>query len=331
VLGCAQPWSRDQILANLQAVGEQSILTRWAPLLDLGWRTYGEPNETEEARASVERFEALVREEFAGDALRVDQAVESEMGGASYAGLTRALSSLLFAALVTPDGRLRRAMIEGVANAGLVAPAADILSALLGIDADSRQDDLVLVDDGLRETAIFLLGRLRQPKNSDRVAGLRELAMSSSSGAVKHAAVWAIGDLWKQDLNVDVALQPLASIATGDSPWVTRVAAAHVLAIMAHQEAHQSERKPDVPEFHRVSETLNAVLAHWAGDPSPGAHVVRAISLWGTRFDPKGGFDVKREQTLSGVLEGNVTEQYDFGRQQHAVGLEDGAAHAARQ
>jgi hypothetical protein len=311
VLGCARADQRDEIIALL-AAGGLSMQERWLSLIPEGFSAYGAGVEGVERDARVEAFGRSVRAEFVRETSQIRGAIDARMPGELYAGLTRALSSLLFAALVTPDGRHRRALIEAVANAGLVAPTADVLCALLGLDG-ATSEELVLVDAGFRETAIFLLGRLRQPKNAERVTQLARLAGSDPSPTVRHAAVWAIGDLWRKDLSAEIGvLDQLKSIATSDdaTPWATKIAAAHALAIIAHDEAHPDQ---DRAEEYAVSSRLLEVQTHWTNDESPGAHAVRAICYWGTRFDATGGFDIANVRTLSGLLEGHVSELHGLG------------------
>lgn len=295
----------------LIADSTSAYLTRWARLLE---QIQAAPRPTGTWNPHAD---ALIRHEFSAELSSVHEAVSAQTEGEHYRGIREALESVIFSALVTPDGRLRRALIEAIVNAGLVGPAASALDALLGIDPDPS---IGFEDPSLRETAIFLLGRLRQPSR-ERVRFLARIAANDPDPSVVHAAVWCLGDIWRSDQPAGEVVSALRTQALDSArPGGTRVAAAHVLAIIAHQEVHASPRTTVALEaLAKIERAIDETTRN--GHPLPTvSKVVRSVAGWGKSFDPSQELDPSKHLTMSGLLEGNITDQDNLGQERQAVG-----------
>ena len=182
-----------------------------------------------------------VREKFGGVADLVSQAVDAHVTDESLDGVRDALESVVFAALVTPDGRLRRNLIEAVVASCLVAPTTKVLLDVY------RANPM----PGVRESAIFFLSRLRQP--DDEVVDELIVALEDDVPSVRHAATWGLGDVFGVGSLQDSSrlVEPLRRAALGESTDYVyqRVAAAHALAVIglgAHDDDTIDEVLPQV-------------------------------------------------------------------------------------
>jgi HEAT repeat protein len=296
---------RAKALSELSAASASPYLRRWANLIDeIGVGP-------DEALAGPDSHaDQFVRDAFSAELASVRAAVEAHANDPAYRGVRDALESVIFSALVTPDGRLRRALIEAVVNAGLVRPAASVLDELLGI-GQGRSGSLS--DPGLRETAVFLLGRLRQP-SSERVSFLSELITVDRDRPVVHAAVWCLGDIWRSDVDFSGVLEKLLEAANTAPSSATRIGAANVLAIAAHQELQtRSDTTGASAALERISEE---------GDASnPVGQMVTAIARWGQAYDPDEKLNPSDLLTCFGLIDRQVADQNDFELESKAVGI----------
>lgn len=313
--------------------GASSYLNAWSSLVGHGTSLLGVNqmyDDVDTYAGAVDGFEKDVRSQFGQTYALIVDKVDEFTGTPSYTGVREALVSLIFSALITPDGRIRRALIEGVANAGLVTPTANVLASLLDIDASEMPETPTLAESALRETAIFLLGRLRQPSPPpsngttdpmQRLLNLLILASDDPDHGVRHAAVWAIGDLWKKGLDPVPVSKELGDIVLkGQQPLPTRLAATNVIAVMAHEELHDVVNQPLPDQGSRASAKkkrlpgpaemkLREIFEAEKDGEKPGASVIRAVCAWATWFGPNRGFTTEHLLTLDGLLDGNVTEQ----------------------
>lgn len=322
VIWChADAAQRDRVQEYVSSRDASPYLRKWAPLLAVAGDQYAVSSPFAAASAAESpagspllEFGGRVLESFADEVALVDLAVrEHTEHDAKYNGIREALVSVLVSALLTPDGRIRRALIEAIVNARLVDPASNILAALLGLDGGENSGEAVLKDPALVETAIFLHGRLRRPKDARRVEWLIEQAVEGSDDQVRHAAVWSIGDIWSWDLPAQTVIVPLERLAVGpDLPVQIRLAAANVLAIIAHQQAHRPDDADPLAVDEDARAALTRVFAAQDDMSMPGSELVRAICFWGTTFDRDGLLETRNLLTLSGILDGVVLEKHDL-------------------
>jgi hypothetical protein len=172
-------------------------------------------------------------------------------------------ASVLAAAILTPDGRLRRNLIESVVAAGMVGPA---VLALVEVYPS-------LEPVGVRESVLFLLSRLRQPDPG--VVNLLHTEALSGDEALAQIGLWGLGDLYNRRSHGTFAdgIDTLLDAASGDSPqWSqeAQIAAAHALAVIAH------DSPDDV-----VADRLQRIVGLHASDDKPGRDQRTALCRWG--------------------------------------------------
>jgi hypothetical protein len=175
--------------------------------------------------------------------------------------ISEALSSILFSVLATPNGRLRRFLIEAITSAGQVRPAIEIL---LGV---SHSFD----DPFIQEAIVFCLSRFREPAD-EVIAHLLQEAVSCDK-RIRQSAFWALGDVSSNtpslqqpkifDLLVSAAIP--ARLDTTQDVLVSK-AAAYSLAIncvnvgttapFEHLQAHMvsPHRSAIIPDVQRLSD-----------------------------------------------------------------------------
>lgn len=228
------------------ATSGDDLSSKWADLFD------DFDYLVDSTRRQRDRFEQ-VAETFHSEHEAVKIAVESVVDEDSQlAGLRSGLISLIFAALVTPDTRVRRMLVESVVAAELVPTVWRVLTALVD-RANSRQSDRPeALSDGVRESALYFLSRIRQPEPCVVTAFRR--AVIEGDDAAAQTSLWGIGDVWREDLwhrlngglgnpnSFDDVVETLVMAARGrrgagndtlDTTPRQRVAAAHALAAMA--------------------------------------------------------------------------------------------------
>lgn len=192
--------------------------------------------------------------------------------------IQEALVSLVFSALITPNGRLRRHLIEAVPAAGLVGPVTKVL-----VEVHRKLDDL-----SLRETSLFLLSRLREP-TPGVINLISAAARQEEDPHLAQTALWAIGDTYVRpgggrrasELNdFPQLLQDTATRVTTSPGDLTgkrvRMASAHALAILAAM-LPQGDGSAQA-----VARALSAICDITQED------AVRRLAQWGqTRLDKK--------------------------------------------
>lgn len=208
------------------------------------------------AAAATHRQRTIVEETFAPERALVGDAIRRATDGEEWAGVRSGLESLVFSALVTADGRLRRSLIESVVAAGLVEPT---MTALVEIYHETSEP-------GLQESAIFFLSRLRE--SSDAVIDVMLGGARSDDRSIALASLWGLGDVFKDTgiRNVDGVLTTLSrAVVSGTRGPRPQIAAAHALAVIA------SSRK--IP-------TAAEVLERAVPTRGPAAPVAHALALW---------------------------------------------------
>jgi hypothetical protein len=273
-------WARvshsDEETKESQAV--QTLLAAESPLL----RRWGLlfTGTTRLRELSTEQWTERARDAFEPEARFVDDATARHITDPSLEGVRKSLNSVIFAALVTPDGRLRRNLVEAVTAAGLVAPTAAVLLDVYHAEENAH------TYSGIREAVIFFLSRLRQP--SDDVIALFLRAAAEKDPFVAHVALWGLGDLFGVgEVNrIPDLLDTLGAIARspdGSSPARVRIAATHALAVIAKNlpATHENQAVVDggmavVQVLRRVSETQRQ---------SGVGRIISALSEWGERMN----------------------------------------------
>ncbi len=227
-----------------------SVLRRWADLLD---------------GTDLQRLPPIDRQSAMEQPFQVEKEIVSSAIASTWPaaldGIRSSMHQLVFASLVTADGRLRRNLIEAVVAAGLVTPSVPVLRRIW----DTCDDNSV------REAVIFFLSRLREP--SEHLIELFMEAAQDDDRAVSHAAVWGLGDLFKpgQEHAYQAPVKLLDDIVSNGSmasisDAKIRIAAAHARAII------EKDWQGDLPHNMRPIEN---------GVASPLEQSVRALSKWG--------------------------------------------------
>ena len=191
-----------------------------------------------------------------------------------------AFESLVVAAILTPDGRLRRNLIEAVVGAGLVGPAVRTFSKIY------RSMD----DPGLTEPALFLLSRLRQPE-PEVIDALTEAALGGDT-QIAQTALWGLGDLYNsqsEQLYSHGAIDALFKAIEMPSSDEAAVAAAHALAVIA-----KGWSNPDIR--NRLANLPGVAVLE-----VPSRDVRQAMCWWGVQMHDARGSDVFVDPTALGL------------------------------
>jgi hypothetical protein len=276
----------DAVLRSLRS-SRSSLLSRWADL-------FGRHKELAELKP--EDRQVQVEEVFDHERLMVHEAIRACVTDEDrWGGVKDALDKLVFAVLVTPDSRTRRALIESVVTANLVTPTVPVLLNLY------YQAELV---PGIRETVIFFLSRMREP--SSEVTDVFLKASAHRDRNVAHTALWGLGDIsWPgSELAVDPVVEVLVEAATTDSASEqgarTRIAAAHALAVISSSTGKEMRKA--------LSEVAQAQKAD-----APG-RTVTGLCKWAEQLQAK-PVDALVDPTqlgLKGLLQGDVADGDDF-------------------
>lgn len=220
------------------------------------------------------------RKRFAELADDVDELTATKLDQFGLGSLHSAMSSVVFAALITPDGRWRRALIEGVVAGGIVEPAVLILHAIY---ERAR-------DPSIREATLFFLSRLREPRGTMDYLSKAATAIDEDP-FVLHTALWAMGDVFgklnAKDIDkfapilLERAIHRVGAKPAGklgheslEAPLIeerVRIAAAHALAVMG---ANADTKK-----------RLQEVIAG-AGSSAVDLKVVR-MARWGQKLQER--------------------------------------------
>jgi hypothetical protein len=205
-----------------QLAGSSSeFLQRWI-------RIFG--RHTAEGPLNLAALNNDARDEFADVWDAVRRSTTAHCSEKQYTNIAEALASILFAMIVTPCGRHRRRMVEGVTAAAPVRPS---LSVMLDLYRSG-------LPSGLRECVLFAISRMRQP-DDDVLTMLVDAASDREQPHVAHTALWALGDVCAHPIrpvvNHDV-VSVLTNAAEARSEHETlsvarcRIAAVHALAVL---------------------------------------------------------------------------------------------------
>lgn len=237
-----------QTVESLKAGGSR-YLEIWADLLPNMWDS---------------RFEDVIYEAFGETHQRVVALVDVHLDKVKFKGLIESFGSVVFSILVTPDGRLRRHLIEGLVASGCVDVATKVF-----VDVCKNEDE----HEAIREAAAFALSRMREP-SGDVSDLLLSLAKSRKTGSqLRATALWAMGDTYVPTSNdrAEAFASVLEEVAVSGKEPLPRIAAAHALAIMGeHVKSNQLD-------FSRHSK----YLAHAIPLGDPVALRINGLSRWG--------------------------------------------------
>lgn len=295
---------RESIVGALEAcegmTSRSDFASKWAAL----FRDFDHLVDRE--RTQRDRFEQISKVfhvEYAAVKSAVSAVIDDE---SSLAGLRKGLVSLIFAALVTPDARVRRMLVESVVAAELVPTVWQTLTSLL---EGSREDHgIPPLSDGVRESILYFLSRIRQPEPC--VVATFHRAVVHGDDPAAQTSLWGIGDVWREDLwwrlseptadslAFDQVVRTLVSAASGrrgtaaDPHPATarqRIAAAHALAAMASTlpPGEQAAELP-APLTRARSALSDAFEELGAKDPAAAdaelSAQVNKLAAWGDRL-----------------------------------------------
>lgn len=174
-------------------------------------------------------FSNAVRGDAYFEAIR-STIIKSVTSSDVHKSLHDAFSSIIHSILITPNGRLRRSLIESIPAASLVLEAIPIF-----MDVYNEFDDPFV-----RETILFCMGRFREP--SPQVVETLLAAASSHQSDLARTGLWAIGDVLPNDVRFvhllttfaeSLRAGALGELVGGRENARLRIAAAHSLAISA--------------------------------------------------------------------------------------------------
>jgi hypothetical protein len=247
--------------------GNDSLLiSQWMDILS-GEST--DPSTTFRSTSIYRRIEEAVHDTFA------------DKWPADLGLIKDATGSVVLSAIVTPDGRLRRNLIESVIAAGIVCP---VLEVLLNLYVGLSSPDID------RETILFLICRLSQP-NEPTIELMRNVIESeSNSTSLRHTALWSLGDLYRSDKDYLFGglIEQVMNYVDNVNPstfieYRMWAAALHSLSIVGFQQAN-SNRLANSQVLN--TSNIEQCLVRSSEKDGPVLHptlsvIPRAIAKWG--------------------------------------------------
>ncbi len=286
---------RTSRIADSLKSSPSALLERWGELF--GNLDHLRSQSEEDRRETILDYFPVERD-------RVAKAMAEHCGAEELSGVRDALESVILAALITPDGRYRRSLIEAIVAAGLVTPTSNVL-----VDICGSED----IPDGIRESIIFFLSRLRQP-TGEVIEVLSNAIDEDTCPNVAHAALWGMGDIFRDSVPQPDKIRDLLerAITSPKANFSARhqVAAAHALAVMAKS----------LPDDKGVAATLRHVRDSPA-TRSLSANMVVALCSWGLNMhDQKDEIIDPTRLGVEGLLERNISEEGNLGLKNDPVG-----------